>query len=153
MDSRKTSQKEHIESSLPRSYIIYAGIIHWITVISAIAALFIPIIILASPQNNTLNPNIVYNEILSGATPSEIWALTPTGSFPGAHYYFQFLGLADSWAFLFINLGSAAGFFGLIPTVIMQITKEKDWFCAGFGVILAILILLSMSGILLIETG
>ena len=144
---------EQVITRIPKSQIIYANTVHWITITSALAALFIPIFILADASNNVLNPNIVLGAIFDGATPFEIWAMSSEGAFPGAHFYFRFPTRADSWAMLFMNLGCAVGFFGLVPAVIRQATKERDWFCAILGAILALLICLSMTGILLIDMG
>ena len=152
MDNENMYQSQIIDK-IPKSQMIYANIVHWITIISALAALFVPIFILADASNNILNPNIVIGSIFSGATPSEIWAMSSEGAFPGAHYYLMFPTKADSWALFFMNLGCAVGFFGLVPAVLRQAFKEKDWFCAILGAILALLIFLSMTGILLIDMG
>jgi len=142
-----------IEEELPKSYTIYAKTIYWIAIATAVAALLIPVFVLADPENNILNPRLVFGAIFSGATPSEIWALSLVNGFPGAHFYLRFPGKADSWAQLTVNLGCAVGFFGLVPAVFRQIFKEKDWFCAIFGAVLATLILLSLTGVLLVTMG
>jgi hypothetical protein len=48
----------------------------------------------------------------------------------------------------FMNFGCGVGFFALVPAVICQIVKEHDWFCSFFGILLALLVFLSMTGIL-----
>ncbi|MDL2228882.1 hypothetical protein LJC14_01375 [Treponema sp. OttesenSCG-928-L16] len=141
------SAQKQLEREIPGSVKAYANVVHWITIISAIASLFVPIFILANPANNVLNPNVIFGAIFEGAAPAQIWAMSSEGAFPGAHFYLEHFGSADGWAMLFMNLGCAVGFFGLIPAIILQI-KEKDWFCAILGTMLAALILLSMTGIL-----
>ena len=152
MDDENNLQ-EQIIVQIPKSQLLYANIVHWLTIASALAALFAPIFILSNANNNVLNPNKVIGVIFDGASPPEIWALSSEGAFPGAHYYFKYPMKADSWALFFINLGCAVGFFGLVPAILRQMIKEKDWFCAILGAILALLIFLSMTGILLIEMG
>jgi hypothetical protein len=152
MEDKNENEKdiqEQVLKQIPESNIVYAEVVHWITIISAIAALFIPVFILAHPSNNMLNPNKIFGAIFSGATPAEIWSASSAGAFPGAHFYLRFPWLTDSWAQLFINIGCAVGLFGLVPAVIIQVFKEKDWFCAILGVILALFIFLSMTGILM----
>jgi hypothetical protein len=47
-----------------------------------------------------------------------------------------------------INLGCSAGLWGLLPAVVLQIGREKNYFEAIAGILLALLILFSMAGIL-----
>ena len=153
MGNRDNVPQRQIEPGILLSYRVYASVVHWITIASSLGALFIPIIILANPQNNILNPNLIFSAIFNGASPADIWAISSTGEFPGAHYYLRFPEYADSWALFIINLGCGVGLFGLLPAAFIQATKEKDWFCVAFGTILAVLIFLSMTGIMLIEMG
>lgn len=133
---------------IPRSHLIYADIMHWVTIAVAIASLLIPVFLIAMPQKSILNPNLIFTEIFNGASPEEIWSMSATGGFPGAHLYFSYPSIIDSYAMLVINVGCAVGAFALIPTVIYQIVKEKDWFSAIAGFALLMLITLSMLGIL-----
>jgi uncharacterized membrane protein YfcA len=133
---------------LPASNIVYANTVHWITIISSIGALFTPILILINPANNVLNPNDIFKLIFSGATPAEIWQIAQGGGFPGAHYYFDFLTKADSWAQFAINLGCSVGLWALIPTVVLQSFKEKDRFYGFLGLLLAAMIMFAMLGII-----
>jgi hypothetical protein len=135
------------EGEIPKSVKIYANITHWITIVSAMAALFIPVFILSNPGENILNPNVIFGAIFEGASPAKIWELAKTGTFPGAHFYFQYPFSTDGWAMAFMNLGCGVGFFALVPAVLYQALKERDWFCAFSGAFLALLIFLSMTGI------
>lgn len=136
--------QKQIEAEIPASVKVYANVTHWVTIASAIAALFIPILILANPGNNVLNPNLIFGAIFEGASPEDIWAIG--GGFPGGHFYLENL-TADGIAMMFMNLGCGVGFFALVPAVILHI-RERDWFCAVLGGLLAILICLSMFGML-----
>ena len=137
---------------IPQSQKMFGGIVYWVTIVSAIGALAVPILILASPANNILNPNLVFMAIFEGQSPEEIWSSSTVGTFPGGHFYLDHITQADSWAMLFIVTGCAFGLIGLIPAVIYQVVKEKDWFCAVLGTVIAALIFLSMIGVLRIET-
>jgi hypothetical protein len=151
MDEGRNPQSQ-VERAVPLSYKIYAYATHWLTIVSALAALFAPVFILVNPQNNILNPNIIFGAIFNGASPEEIWELSSTGAFPGAHFYLRYINRADSWAMAFMNLGCGVGFFALVPAVICQIVKERDWFCSFLGILLALLIFFSMTGILSIDS-
>jgi len=132
------------ETSVPKSQRIFGNIVYIIAIISALGALIVPIFILASPDNNVLNPNIVFGVIFDGSAPSEIWEHSVTGAFAGSHFYLSYLNKADSWAMIFVVFGSLFGLIALMPTVIYQMFKEKDLFCAFFGIVIIALILFSV---------
>lgn len=137
---------------LPQSAVVFANIVHWVTIISSLIALFAPIFILINSDNNVLNPNLIFGAIFNGAKPEEIWALSTTGSFPGAHFYFQYFAQADSWAMFGVNIGCGVALWGLIPAIFLQLFKEKEYFYALLGIIFAVLILLSMIGIITLQS-
>lgn len=136
------------ETSLPTSVRVYANIIHWIMLAVSVAALFVPIFVLANPANNVLNPNTIFGAIFNGASPSEIWAISSTGGFPGTHFYLQNILAADSWAMLVVNIGCAVGLIAVVPAVLIQFFKEKDRVCACLGTVMAALIVCAMTGVL-----
>jgi hypothetical protein len=131
-----------------KSHYIYANTVHVITIISALMSLFIPIAILAFPGADILNPNKIFGAIFSGASPQQIWSMSSTGSYPGAHFYLKHILSPDAWAMIGINLGCSVGLWGLIPAIIYQTVKEKDWLEIITGTLLALLILFSLLGIL-----
>jgi hypothetical protein len=139
------------EGGLAQSHAVYAQTIHVITIISAIVSLFIPILIMAFPEADVLNPNRIFAAIFSGAKPGEIWALSKAGGFPGAHFVLKFPRAPDAWAMFGISLGCSVGLWGIIPAVMIQIKKEKNYFEAIAGIILGLLVMLSMLGILALE--
>jgi hypothetical protein len=139
------------DQALPKSHAVYAQTVHVITIISAILSLFMPIVILAFSGANVLNPNRIFAAIFSGAKPADIWALSSTGNFPGAHFYLKFPASPDAWAMFSINLGCSVGLWGLLPAIRYQLTKEKNYFDAVGGIFLALLIFLSMVGVLALE--
>jgi len=137
---------------IPFSCIIYSEILRWITIVSTVLALLIPILILLKPNSNLLNPNLILGAIFSGASISEIWGMSLTGIFPGAHYCLTNLTRPDSWASLSINLGCSVALWAIIPAVFFQLFKEKDNFSAVLGFIFASLLFLSIIGFLSIPT-
>jgi hypothetical protein len=106
---------------------------------------------MAFADANVLNPNKVFSAIFSGAKPDAIWGMASTGIFPGAHFYLRHISSPDAWAMLGINLGCSVGLWGLVPAVMYQAVKEKNWFEAIAGLCLILLILFSMLGILSLE--
>lgn len=136
------------KKSAPKSQQMFGSIVYWVSILSTVGALIVPIFILARPENNMLNPNLVFEAIFRGASPDEIWGYTEAGTFPGAHFYIEHITKADSWAMLFISIGCAFALFGLVPAAIYQAVKEKDWFCSIFGAVIIGLIFFSMIGVI-----
>ena len=139
--------EKQVLDAIPKSQKIFGSTVYWITIVSALGAFFVPVFILADPANNILNPNRIFGAIFSGASPAEVWSYSVTGSFPGAHFYLHHITKADSWAMIFTAIGCGFGLFGLVPAIMYQIKKEKDWFCAILGSIISLLIFLSVIGV------
>jgi hypothetical protein len=137
--------------ALVKSHDIYARTVHVITIVSAVMSLFMPILILAFSEANVLNPNRIFTAIFSGARPDAIWAMSSGGAFPGGHFYLTHPFSPDAWAMLGVNLGCSVGLWGLIPAIGYQFFKEKNYLDAAGGVLLALLILLSMTGVLALQ--
>jgi len=135
------------ETGLPTSVRVYANIIHWIMLVVSVAALFIPVFVLANPANNILNPNTIFGAIFNGASPSEIWGTSAFGAFPGMKVFSQNLANADSWAMLIVSIGCAVGLFAVIPAVLIQFFKEKERLSACLGTVMIGLIICAMLGV------
>ena len=148
MSESQSTSKIQILDEAPKSQRIFGGTVYWLTIFAAVGALVVPVFILANPSYNMLDPNLAFEAVFAGADPAQIWEYSMYGQFPGGHYYLRHITLADSWAMIFIVIGCGFGLFGLIPAVVYQVVKEKDWFCAGLGIVIAALIFLSMIGVL-----
>jgi hypothetical protein len=129
-----------------KGHIIYASIIHAITILSAILALLVPAAILGFPEANLLHPNKIFGAVFSGADPGEIQKMFSPDSFSGIRLFLRHIGSPDAWAMLVIALGSSAGLWALLPAVICHI-KNKEWLETAFALLLALLIAAAMSGI------
>ena len=143
----QTEQAAAPEPKLPTSVRCYATVVHVITIVSSILALFAPLVILINPSANILNPNRIFQVIFSGGSIEEIWALSSTGSFPGAHYFMTNMSASDSWAQIAISLGCSVGLWALLPTVVIQYFKEKNFVWATLGLLFIALIVLSILGV------
>jgi hypothetical protein len=137
--------------ALVKSHDVYARVVHVTTIVSAIMSLFAPVFIMIFSKAGVLNPNRIFTAIFSGANPEAIWAMSVRGDFPGAHFYLTHPFAPDAWAMLGVNLGCSAGLWGLIPAIGYQIFKEKNYLEALGGILLALLIFLSMTGLLALQ--
>ncbi|MCL2363712.1 MAG: hypothetical protein FWC71_03505 [Defluviitaleaceae bacterium] len=133
--------------NIPYSQKIFGSVAYWLSIACVILALIVTILILIAPTQNVLHPSTTFEMIFDGATPEEIWAHSESG-LPGGHFYLNFMNRMDSWAMLIIVIGSAFGLFALVPAVLYQLFKERDWFCAGLGIVIMLLISLSALGVL-----
>ena len=147
-DAKQKILPEPPKIPLPLSQNVYASVVHWVTLVVSIAALFVPIAILLHPEANYLNPNTLFGMIFKGAKSAEIWATSSTGSFVGAHSYLRGLGKPDAIAQLVVNVGVGVGLWATIPTVLIQVFKEKEYVFAGLGTVFGALVLLAMCGII-----
>lgn len=133
---------------LPVSHRVFADVVHWVTLIVSVAALFIPISILINPSANFLNPNTIFHLIFDGAKSADIWAQSSTGGFVGAHSYLTNIACPDAVAQLIVNIGCAVGLFAIVPTMIIQLFKEKEKFYPLMGGVFGALVVLAMVGII-----
>ena len=148
MNRHQDELKKQAVNLLPESQKLFGRIVYLMGIFVGLGALLVPVLILANPSANVLNPNTVFGAIFAGETPAAIWGYTEAGVFPGPHFYLSNLGAMDSWAMMVIVVGCVYGLFGLIPAAGYQLTKEKDRMSALFGIAVAVLIVLSAVGVL-----
>ncbi len=136
------------KTNLPTSVSVYANIIHWTMLLVSVAALFIPVFVLANPANNMLNPNTIFGAIFNGAAPNEIWGTSAFGTFPGMKVFLQNLTKMDSWAMLNVYTGCAVGLVAVVPAVIIQSLRERERLSAWLGTAMILLIICAMIGVI-----
>lgn len=147
----KVQEKARTEApkiELPLSNRVYADIVHWVTLFVAVAALFVPIAILLRPTANYLNPNSVFKMIFDGQNAAAIWANSSTGAFPGVHCFLRGMRQPDAVAQLIINIGCAVGLWATVPTVLIQLFREKDRLYSLLGTCFGALVVLAMVGLI-----
>lgn len=133
---------------VPKSAHVYAEVVHWITIAVCVIALFAPLFIISNPQNNLLNPNMIFAKIIQGATTNEIWSISATGAFPGAHYYLQHPAWGDSIAMFAVALGCSVGLWALVSCAALLLSRERERFYGVVSLAFALVIVLSMFGVL-----
>lgn len=145
--------RETEKPSIPDSHRIYGSVVHWLTILSSVMALFTPILILLKGNDNLINPYSLFSNIFQGAGIADIWSKAQGGAFPGAHYYLTHWNWGDSWGMLAVVLGCSVGLWAMIPAVILQFFKEKDRMYGILGLVFILLVFFSMVGILSLQTG
>lgn len=128
-----------------REQIVYGEIVYWITIVAAIICMIGPVISMASPENNVLNPHYLFSGIREGKSAEEIWE-TAGDDFPDGHFYLRHFTKGDGFTQFGLALGCSVGLWALIAVAFVYL-KEKNYLYLGLALWVALLIFLSMVGI------
>jgi hypothetical protein len=130
---------------MPKAQIVYGGIVYWITILSCILCMIGPVISVAAPENNVLNPYKLFNAIFEGKDAQTIWREVG-GEFPGGHFYLKNLKLGDGFTQLGLAMGCSVALWALIASAIAY-ASERNYFYTVLAIWVAGLVALSMVGI------
>jgi hypothetical protein len=130
---------------MPRANTVYGAIVYWITIISCLICMVGPVISVAFPENNALNPYKLFNAIFEGKNAQQVWQEVG-GEFPGGHFYLKNFTYGDGFTQFGLALGCSVALWALIATAIAY-SKEKIYLYAGLAVWVSIMVALSMVGI------
>ena len=130
---------------MPRAQIVYGGIVYWITILSCIICMIGPVLSVAVPEKNVLNPYKLFNSIFEGKDAETIWHEVG-GDFPGGHFYLKNLTFGDGFTQLGLALGCSVALWALIAAAIAY-AKEKIYLYTILAIWVAGLVALSMVGI------
>jgi len=132
--------------AMPMSQIVYGEIVYWATIASALIVTIGPTLALIFTDSNIMNPFGTFTAIFSGTSPSEVWAASKTGSFPGGHFYLRNLTTGDGFTQLGLALGCGVALPGLLGSIFAFI-REKSWGFVCLSLWVAALVFVSASGI------
>ena len=104
-----------------------------------------PVISVASPDNNVLNPYKLFNAIFEGQDAQTVWQEVG-GEFPGGHFYLKNLTYGDGFTQLGLALGCSVALWALI-VVAVAYASERIYLYAILSLWVAGLVALSMIGI------
>lgn len=131
---------------MPRAQIIYGEIIYWTTIVAAIICMIGPVISIAAPENNVLNPYYLFNAIFDGQEAHQIWAEIGNGETEGGHFYLKHFTYGDGFTQFGLALGCGCALWGLIAAA-LAFLKEKNFIYVVLAIWVAALIFLSLLGI------
>lgn len=133
--------------TMPRAQRIYGEIIYWLTIFACLLCMIGPAISVAAPEKNVLDPYKVFNAIFEGKTAHEVWEEAGEG-FPGGHFYLkgEFFGFGDAFTMFGLALGCGCAVWGLLAAAAAY-ASEKYWLWVGLALWVAMLVVLSMTGI------
>jgi len=130
---------------MPRAQLVYGAIIYWITIAAAIICMIGPVISMASPDNNVLNPYYLFAGIFEGKNAATVWQEVG-GGFPGGHFYFKNFTMGDGFTQFGLALGCSVALWALLATAIAYLT-EKVYLYVSLSLWVAFLVLLAATGI------
>ena len=139
MDAQETPK-------MPRANTVYGAIVYWITIISCLICMVGPVISVAFPEKNVLNPYKLFNAIFEGKNAQQVWQEVG-GEYPGGHFYLKNFTYGDGFTQFGLALGCSVALWALIATAIAY-SKDRIYLYAGLAVWVAVMVALSMVGII-----
>jgi hypothetical protein len=130
---------------MPRAQTIYGAIVYWITIISCLICMVGPVISVASPEKNVLNPYKLFNAIFEGKNAQTVWQEVG-GEFPGGHFYLKNLTFGDGFTQFGLALGCSVALWALIAAAIAY-ASDKIYIYVVLSLWVTALVALSMIGI------
>jgi hypothetical protein len=130
---------------MPRAQIVYGAIVYWITIISCLICMVGPVISVASPDNNVLNPYKLFNAIFQGKDAQTVWQEVG-GQFPGGHFYLKHFNYGDGFTQFGLALGCSVALWALIVAAFAYIS-DKIYLYVILSLWVSGLVALSMIGI------
>ncbi len=131
---------------MPRANTVYGAIVYWITIISCLICMVGPVISVAFPEKNVLNPYKLFNAIFEGKNAQQVWQEVG-GDFPGGHFYLKNLTYGDGFTQFGLALGCSVALWALIAAAIAY-SKDRIYLYTIVALWVAFMVALSMIGII-----
>ena len=130
---------------MPKAQTVYGAIVYWITIVSCLICMVGPVISVANPENNVLNPYKLFNAIFEGKDAQTVWQEVG-GGFPGGHFYLKNLTYGDGFTQFGLALGCSVALWALIVTAVAY-ARDKVYLYVILALWVTFLVALSMVGI------
>lgn len=140
---------EKIGNAFPRSspQFIYGTCVYWLSIIAAIICTGGPVIAIAFPHRNHMNPYYLFYSIWEGKAAKTVWQ-DVGGGFAGGHFWLNSLTTGDGFIQLGLELGCCCACVGLIGASVAYLRyKPRAYGWALVSVGIALVIVLSALGI------
>ena len=130
---------------MPRAQTTYGAIVYWITILSCIICMIGPVLSVAAPEKNVLNPYKLFNAIFQGKDAQTVWQEVG-GEFPGGHFYLKHLTYGDGFTQFGLALGCSVALWALLVAAFAY-AVDKIYLYVGLALWVSALVALSMIGI------
>ena len=130
---------------MPRAQTTYGAIVYWVTIIACLICMIGPVISVASPENNVLNPYKLFNAIFQGKDAQTVWQEVG-GEFPGGHFYLKNFTSGDGFTQFGLALGCSVALWALIAAAVAY-AADRIYLYVILALWVCALVALSMIGI------
>ena len=131
---------------MPKAQIVYGAIVYWITIVSCLICMVGPVISVANPENNVLNPYKLFNAIFQGKDTQTVWQ-EAGGGFPGGHFYLKSLTYGDGFTQFGLALGCSVALWALIAAAVAY-ARDKVYLYVILALWVAAMVAVSMIGVM-----
>ena len=131
---------------IPHPQIVYGRVIFWLCVVAAVISVVGPVLSMAYPENNVLNPQHLFVTIWEGNNPEAVWQAG--GGFPGGHFWLRHLDTGDGLTQLGLVIGCAGAFLALLASSMAFLReRRRSYGWALVALLISLMVLLSGGGI------
>jgi len=135
------------EPKIPRPQIVYGRIIYWLCIIAALVCTIGPVLAIAFPDRNLMNPHYLFFSIWGGNKPEAVWQQV-AGGFTGGHFWLHSLSAFDGITQLGLVVGCSCAFIALLGASIAFLReKPRSYGWALVALCVSLLVLFSALGI------
>jgi hypothetical protein len=124
---------------------VYGSIVYWVTILACLICMVGPVLSVASPNHNVLNPYKLFAAIFEGKDAQTVWQEVG-GEFPGGHFYLKNLTYGDGFTQFGLALGCSVALWALIAAAIAY-ASHRVYLYVFLSLWVALLVALSMVGI------
>ena len=131
----------------PLANLVYSRIIYTLSIVAAVICTLAPILAIALPERNILNPQFLFSSIWKGASPGTVWHTAGSG-FPGGHFWLNHITFGDGIIQFGVALaGSCAGIALLGAAIAYLKQKPRNYFWVLVSLVICAMIFLAAVGI------
>ena len=126
---------------------VYGEVAYWFSIVAALICTIAPIVTVAFPGRNVVDPHFLFSAIWAGQGPEAIWG-GAAGGLPGSHFWLRNLSSGDGMIQFGLELGCCSAGIALLATAIAYLKrKPRSWGWAAASLTIAILVTLAALGI------
>ena len=126
---------------------VYGSFIYWLSITAAMICTIAPVVAIALPHKNIMDPHYLFYAIWQGKTSEAVWQEVG-GGFPGGHFWLNSLTSGDGFMQLGLVLGCSCACVALLGVAIAYLrAKPRAYGWALVSLFVASLVILAALGI------
>jgi hypothetical protein len=133
---------------IPDPQIVYGTVIFWLCILAALISVVGPVLAIAYPDDNFLNPNVLLPTLWEGSSHEAVWQQAG-GGFPGGHFWLNYLNKWDGVTQLGLVIGCSGAFLALLAASIAFLRERpRSYGWALVSLLVSLMVLSSAAGLL-----